>query len=311
MNFELTILGSSSGCPTSGTNQTAQLLNIQGRHYLIDCGEATQIQLMKYGLSYQKIKHIFISHLHPDHYIGLIGLLNTMSLNDRKDELHIYSAVGIEDIINVQLKHSKATLRYPIYYHPTNSLEVAIVCEDENIIVKSIPLEHKIACTGFIFTEKEHPRKIKKGHLDKANIPHEAFESLKKGEDYTDKDGNKFSWNDLTEPPLPARSYAFISDTKYLETIIPEIQDVDLLYHEATFKHELSDKAEARYHSTNRQAAMMAKQAKVGRLIIGHFSTRYKEFDSILEEAREVFPNTFLAVEGEIFSIPFKKQVSE
>jgi len=306
LNFELTILGSSSGAPTADRYQTAQHLSIRNEQILIDCGEATQMQLMRYGLGYMHINHIFISHLHADHYIGLIGLINTMNLNQRKHDLHVYAPEGLDEIIQVQLKHSAIKLSFQLRFHYTTATKVNIVLDHEFFTVTSIALKHRIPVNGFIFKEKEFPRKIRKDIIREINIPLKAFKILKSGEDYLDEEGRKYLWQEFTESPPPARSYAFITDTLAMPEIIPFISRVSMLYHEATFMEDLIHYSTDRFHSTNIEAAKIALAAGVKKLLIGHFSTRYKDLDLILRQTREIFPESYLATEGKRFNIPLK-----
>ena len=271
---------------------------------LIDCGEATQMQLMKFRLGYMKINHIFISHLHADHYIGLIGLLNTMNLNQRKNDLFIFCPKGLDEIIEIQFKLSGIKPAFKIIYVFTSHLGYEKILENDYFEVHTFPLNHRIPVTAFIFREKELKRNIKKNHPLLNSIPIEAFEVLKRGEDFPDThSGQLFRWEELTVPSPPPRSYAFVTDTLVCPAIIEYIRGVDLLYHEATFAEEDSGVSKESFHCTNSEAAQMAKDAGVKKLLIGHFSTRYKEFQSILEQSRKIFPETYLALEGERFDL--------
>lgn len=304
MNFDLTILGSSSGAPTPDRYQTAQHLLFHNHHFLIDCGEAAQMQLMKYNLGYMKIEAVFISHLHADHYIGLIGLLNTMSLNCRENDLLIFCPEGLDEIIDVQLKHSHVELNFKIIYHFTSQGKFEKIYDSVFLEVFSFPLVHRIPVTGFLFKEKSFLRKIRKDLPDLDSIPLKAFNILKNGEDFLDElNGKLYKCAEYTIPPPPPRSFAFITDTVYYPEIAKYVTGVDLLYHEATFTDELMDKSVDRFHSTNSEAARFAKEINAGRLVIGHFSTRFKDLQPLLEEARVIFPETYLAVEGGKFNI--------
>lgn len=303
MNFEVTILGSSSATPIFQRHPTAQVLNIRERFFLVDCGEGTQAQFLKYKVRLSKITHVFISHLHGDHYLGLVGLLSTMHLQGRTNEIHIYGQAELMDVIELQLRLSMTRLRYQIIFHPIKHFAPAIILEDEDMIVKTIILNHRIPCTGFLFKEKPKPRKLLVNKLQQYNIPFSFYGKLKDGFDYRDLDGNIISNTELTIPSRAPRSYAFCSDTIYDESIINEIRGVDLLYHEATFMHDMVERAQTTFHTTSLQAATIAKKAEVKKLIIGHFSARYKELQPLLDEARTVFPNTELAIEGNRFEI--------
>lgn len=303
MNFEVTILGSSSATPIFQRHPTAQVLNIRERFFLVDCGEGTQAQFLKYKVRLSKITHIFISHLHGDHYLGLVGLLSTMHLQGRTNEIHVYGQAELMDVIELQLRLSMTRLRYQIIFHPIKHFAPAIILEDEDMIVKTIILNHRIPCTGFLFKEKPKPRKLLVNKLQQYNIPFSFYGKLKDGFDYRDVDGNVIANDELTISSRRPRSYAFCSDTVYDESIINEIRGVDLLYHEATFLHDMVERAQTTFHTTSLQAATIAKKAEVKKLIIGHFSARYKELHPLLDEARTVFPNTELAIEGNRFEV--------
>ena len=303
MTFEVTILGSSSASPTYQRHPSAQIINISERFFLVDCGEGTQIQLERYKIRYHRINRIFISHLHGDHFFGLPGLLSTMHLQGRTKELHLYSPKELKEIIDIQLLYSQTKLRYEIIYHPLNADKSEVIFEDDHVSIETIILNHRIPCTGFLFREKRKPRKLVKEQITKYEIPVSAYTSLKMGKDYTDESGKVYKNEDLTEPSKAARSYAYCSDTAYNEPMIGQLKDVDLLYHEATFLDELTDRANETHHTTAKQAGMTARKANVKRLLIGHFSARYKELDSLLDEAKTEFPNTELALEGVRFVI--------
>jgi len=298
MSFKLNILGCSSAIPTINRNPTAQLLNVNERFFLIDCGESTQIQLRKYQLNFQRINHIFISHLHGDHYFGLIGLISSMHLLGRKKELHIYAHEELEEIVNLQLKASKTELNYPLFFHPLPENESLIILEDENIRVSNIILDHSIKCCGFLFEEKKSPRKILPDALEKYNIPNTKINGLKNGADWINDNGEVVPNNLLTKPNNSPYKYAYCSDTRFNNKIIKQIKEVDLLYHEATFMHDLIDRAEQTGHSTTLQAAQIARQANVKKLLIGHFSQRYKDLNDLLIQTKKGFSNVTLSFAG-------------
>lgn len=303
MIFEVSILGSSSATPIYQRHPTAQLIKYQERFFLVDCGEGTLIQMNRYKIRFHKINHIFISHLHGDHYLGLMGLISTMHLQGRTNDLHVFAPEDLREIIDIQLKYSETQLRYKLIFHPLDASRRELVYEDEDISVHTIPLSHRIACTGFIFNEKPHLRKLRKDMLHRYNIPVEVLEDLKNGLDFEMEDGTRIPNEELTTDPRPARSYAYCSDTCYDERLIPVVSKVDLLYHEATFMNDMANRATETFHSTAAQAATIAQKAQVRRLIIGHFSARYKNLYPLLDEAREVFTNTTLALEGDRFLI--------
>jgi len=303
MSFQITILGSSGAVPAYGRMPSAQFIEVQNHYFLIDCGEGAQMQLMKYDLYLHRIDHIFISHLHGDHYLGLMGLLFTMHLNRRVTDLHLYSHKGLDEIIITQLKYSKSALNYKIIFHTLTPFKQEIIFDDKHLTVETIPLSHKINCSGFLIREKEKPRRIDKTVLPEGLL-YTQLSALKTGADILDDDGNVLHKNELmTFPPRKSRSYAYCSDTQYCEEIIEQIKGVDVLYHEATFTTEEEEKAKETMHSTAAQAGSMASKASVNKLLIGHFSARYKDLSPLLDEARQYFANTLLAAEGETFHI--------
>lgn len=300
-SFELLILGSSAATPTSSRNPTSQLLNIAERFFLIDCGEGTQMQLRKYKARFSSINHIFISHLHGDHFLGLPGFLASLHLLGRQKELTVYGPKELEEIIEVIHKYSETQLNYKLNFVHTNSKQKQLIFEDEKVEVYSIPLKHRIATTGFLFQEKPLPRNIDKFKLQKHNVSFAEIHKLKKGLDAVDNNGNIIKNEQLTIAGPDPRSYAFCSDTKFFEELSNQIKDVDLLYHESTFLEEKKDRAAQTFHSTAAQAATLAKLANAKKLLIGHFSARYDNLDLFLEEASPIFSNTHLAKEGTVF----------
>lgn len=303
MPFDLTILGCNSAVPTSQRKPTAQLLNVAGRFFLIDCGEGTQLQLRKYKIRMQNIHHVFISHLHGDHYFGLIGFISTMHLLGREKELHVYGPAELKEIIYIQLEASKTTLCFPLFFHEFGFESSELLLENNDVTVHTIPLKHSLPCCGFLFKEKSKPRRMRKEKIEEYGIPLEAVPDIKEGGGYLSKDGELIPHLELTRSAQNPRSFAFCSDTMYDESIIPHIQGVDILYHEATFLDELKDRARQTMHSTAKEAATIAKKANVKRLIIGHYSQRYFDLTPLLDEAMSVFPNTLLATEGETHEI--------
>lgn len=301
--FSVLILGNASASPTLTRSNTAQLINIEEQYYLMDCGEGTQIKLREHKVKLQRINHIFISHLHGDHYLGLIGLLQTMHLMGRESELKIFCPGNIEEVIDVHLKASESQLRYNISYIKVNHKESGVIFEDDKVEVISIPLKHRIACSGYLFKEKPKPRRINPKAIKAYNVPKYFINKLKIGEDYTLEAGEIIKNSLLTMDSLPSLSYAFCSDTKFYEPIAAIIMGVDLLYHEATFIDEHADRAKKTYHSTAKQAAEMAKLSGAKRLIIGHFSNRYPDLNVLLKESRSVFKNTDLAIQGKEFNV--------
>lgn len=301
--FEVLILGSSAATPTSTRNPTAQLLNIAERFFLIDCGEGTQIQMRRYKARFQSINHIFISHLHGDHFLGLPGFLASMHLLGRRNELVIYGPKELEEIITVIHKHSETYLNYPIRFVATQNEQKELLWDDDKVEVYSFPLQHRIRTTGFLFKEKPLPRNIDKYKLEKLEVSFAEIHKLKKGQDAVDNHGNIIRNAELTFDPPPPRSYAFCSDTRFFEGLAEHIRDVDLLYHESTFLEDRIDRAEVTFHSTASQAAKMALLANARHLLLGHFSARYTELDDFLSEAKPLFPNVSLATEGRIINL--------
>ena len=290
--------------PAYGRHPTAQFIEIQNRSFLVDCGEATQMQLMRMQANFHRINHIFISHLHGDHYLGLMGLIFTLHLQRRNTDLHVYSHRGLDEIITTQLRYSRSAPSFKIIFHRLEKGVREIIYEDDALTVETIPLSHKIRCSGFLFKEKMKPRRIDKTKLPEGLLLQQII-SLKRGDDVVDAVGNILHRNsDLTLPPRKSRSYAYCSDTEFDRNFIEQIRNVDLLYHEATFVESDESKARETKHSTAKQAATVAQLADAGSLLLGHFSARYRDLVPILEEARTIFPNSRLALEGEEFTIP-------
>lgn len=308
MTFKLTILGSSSAVPTSKRNLTAHVLNAHERFFLIDCGEGTQIQIRKNKIRFGKIDHIFISHLHGDHIFGLFGLISTFSLLKRDKDLHIYSHPELENILNKHLEYFERNISYKIIYHHLNPKISEMIYEDRRIIVETIPLKHRVPTCGFKFTEKKHLRNLKKNVVKDFTIPISKIQGIKEGDDFINDDNEIILNSSLTLPPYKARSYAYCTDTAYSEKIIPIIENVDLLFHEATFCKKLKQQAKLTFHSTSEDAAKIAYKAKVKKLIIGHFSARYKDVTPLLDEARAIFQNTFSAEDGETHTIELSRE---
>ena len=298
MTFKLTILGTSASLPAYGRHQSAQLLEIGKLTFLIDCGEGTQLRLTHHKIKAQKIDHIMISHLHGDHYLGLVGLLSSMNLLGRKKKLILHGPNGLEEIITTQFRYSQTSLNYLISYQRLDTNQSNTIFENDTLSIMSFPLRHRIPCCGFVWREKPKPKRINKETLP-VDLSLVNIVRLKNGEDIFDESGKLVYKNSsLTLPAKKSRSYAYCSDTIYDETITPFIQQVDLLYHESTFLDEMKDRAAITFHSTASQAAQIAKQAKVNQLLLGHYSARYKDISPFLDEAKQVFKATQLAQEG-------------
>lgn len=304
MSLKLTILGCHSATPRVNANPTAQYLEIKNHNFLIDCGEGTQVQLRKYGIKFSKIKHIFISHLHGDHFFGLVGLISTFRLLNRETELHVYGPKGIKEVITLQLKLSNSWTNYPLLFHELSATTSEVVFEDDKVEVSTIPLEHRVYTNGFLFKEKLGERRLNVNAVQQCEeIEVCDYQNLKNGRDFKLQNGEIIKNNLLTLPPIPIKSYAFCSDTCYLPQIVPIIKNVNCLYHEATFLKDKEDLATTTKHSTAEQAAQIALQANAKQLIIGHYSGRYKNLEVFKTEAQEVFKNTLLAEAGKTFEI--------
>lgn len=301
--MKLTILGCYAATPRSMTNPTSQVLEIRNRMFLIDCGEGTQVQLRKNKLRFSKINHIFISHLHGDHFYGLIGLISTFSLLNRKTDLHVYGPKGVKEIILLQLRLSNSWTGYNLYFHELNSDEPQLVFEDDKVKVTTLPLRHRVYTNGFLFEEKPFERKLNLAAAERYGIDVCYYQKIKIGGDITLEDGRIIPNAELSfDPPAP-KSYAFCSDTMYNEDLVPLLQNVDALYHESTFLESEKHLCEPTMHSTAKQAAAIAKAANAKQLILGHFSTRYDDINNFKHEAATVFENVEVADDGKIFEI--------
>jgi ribonuclease Z len=326
----VTILGNNSALPAFDRHPTAQIITMEDQIFLVDCGEGTQMQMAKYKIRRSKINHIFISHLHGDHYFGLIGLLTSMGLLGRTQELHIHAPAALQEIIGLQLKVADIHLPYPLQFHtlcqsepnqpgqpqpnqpgqpPPNQADQpqpdqpAVLVREARFEVSSFPVTHRIECWGFIFREVRPFRKVNPEKARQHDIPSSFFDRLKWGESYQKKDGTIVENQWVTEPASKARSYAYAADTMFDERIAAYVRGVDLLYHETTYLKDLEIQAGRRFHSTTSQAATIALQAGVHRLLIGHFSSKYEKLHAFEEEAREIFPNTDLALEGVTYKV--------
>jgi len=302
MSFVLKILGSGSATPLKGRHQSAQLVSVNQSHYLIDCGEGTQYRLIEEKANWNKIEAIFISHLHGDHYLGLVGLVSTMGLLGRKKPLKVFAPVGLMEIVVTQFRVSQSVLEFHLEILELEGNTKSIVYEDENAVVSAFPLVHGIATYGFWVEEKPRERKLIKEKIKYLSI--EEMVKLKNGLDILEDSGRmKFSLEEYTYPPVKCQSFAYCSDTLYSEQVIDAVRGVDILYHEATYLEEHRDKATRNFHTTAKEAATVAKEANVGKLLIGHLSSRYEDFEAHLVEARKEFPNTVPATEGKVFTL--------
>jgi len=306
MNFEVTILGCGAATPTGRYNPSAQIVNVHDKLFLVDCGEGTQMQIRKYKIRLQRIQHIFISHLHGDHYLGLMGLLSTLHLLGRNTELHVYGPSELKALIDLNLKVSQTWLVYPLHVHVLTPEVMEQIVEDKTMEVHSFPLKHRIATWGFVFKEKERPCKMRQEMVERLRLSPEEITRLKSGESITREDGQEIAPESTCEPAPPLRSYAYCSDTAVWEPLTEYIPGVDLLYHESTFLNREKTRAAETFHCTAEQAAEMAKKLNVGQLILGHFSARYDDMDKFTEEARPIFPNSVLAEEGKTYAVVAK-----
>jgi ribonuclease Z len=303
VSFTVTILGSGAALPTTRRNPTAQYVVCNDRYILIDCGEGTQMQLRNAGVKIQKINHILISHLHGDHFFGLVGLLSTMHLLGRDKGLTIYGPEQLEQIVRMQLEVGASKLNFDLQFVVLNGKENRLLFEDKLIEIHAFPLKHRIPTNGFLIKEKEKERKIIAEAVAEAGLKLAYLPLLKKGESCRDENGQEIDFEDFTLPPKPSYSYAYCSDTAYWETIVPAIQNASVLYHEATFIEKDLERAKATFHSTAKQAAKIAKQAAVGRLLLGHLSARYSDGLEHETEAKAVFEKSEVVEDGKTYFI--------
>lgn len=295
MSTYLTILGFNSAIPTVNSSPTAQFLEMEERHFLIDCGEGTQVQLRKAKARFSKINHIFISHLHGDHCFGLPGLIASFRLLGRETPLHIYGPKGIREMLETIFRITETHRGFELVYHELESKKSEKIFEDKRVEVYTIPLNHRIYCNGYLFREKPKERHLNMSEISKyPEIETCDYHNIKLGKDFVLSDGYVLKNELLTTEPSKSFSYAFCSDTRYLETVVPIIENVDVLYHESTFLHDLKEMADYTGHTTALEAARIARKANVGKLILGHFSNRYNDLNVFTDEARQVFPNSYL-----------------
>jgi len=300
--MKLTILGCYSATPRALNNTTSQVLEISNHMFLIDCGEGTQVHLRRHKIKFNRIKHIFISHLHGDHFFGLVGLISTFRLLTRETDLHIYGPVGVKEVVTLQMKLADSWTNYNLIFHELISDKSELIFEDDEVQVFTIPLSHRIYTNGFLFKEKEGNRKLDMGLVEDANINVAYYRKLAQGFDVTNEDGVLIKNNTVTKPGAKPKSYAFCSDTMYKEAIVPIIKNVDVLYHESTFLENLAHLATKTKHATAKQAATIAKKANAGVLLLGHYSTRYDSLEVFKEEAKSVFEHVELCEDGKVFN---------
>ncbi len=296
--FRVNILGCGSALPTLHHYPSSQVVEIRGKQFMIDCGEGAQIQLRRSHVAFTKIQAVFISHLHGDHCFGLMGMISTFGMVGRTAPLHIYASKELGPMLKSQLELFCSGLEYSVEFHEINACERKTIYEDRSLTVETIPLEHRVPCCGFLFREKPTLPHIRRDMIDFLKIPISQINNIKNGAGWTTEEGRTYSHEELVTPPEPVRSYAYCSDTRYMPELWRQVEGVDLLYHESTYGDDKIDGAEKYFHSTARQAATVARQAHVGRLLLGHYSARYSDENELLSQAREVFAESYLSCEG-------------
>jgi ribonuclease Z len=306
LRFEVHIIGCGAALPLPGRNPTAQVVNVHEKQFLFDCGEGTQIALRNGRIRMMRIDHIAISHLHGDHYFGLFGLLSTFNLLGRTRSLNLYGPPALKQLLADQEAAGETVRGYRIHFHPTSTAEPEVLFEDASLVLESFPVRHRIPTTGFLIREKEKEPGVKREAVARLNLIPTEILQLKKGQDVVRKDGSRILFSEACHRPPVARSYAFAADTRYWAQVAEFVKGVDLLYHEATFLQAMKDRAEKTYHSTAVQAARLAKEAGVGRLLIGHISARYSSAEDHLEEARSIFPETDAAKDGLVTEVKYR-----
>ncbi|RUL58768.1 ribonuclease Z [Prevotella koreensis] len=301
--FKLYILGCGSALPTPRHYASSQIVELRGKQFMVDCGEGTQIQLRRSRIGFNKIRAVFISHLHGDHCFGLIGMISTFGLQGRTAPLHVYSPKELEEMLMSQLKFFCTHLSFDVVFHAVDTSGQSVVYEDNSLTVETIPLEHRVPCCGYLFREKPTLPHIRRDMIDYLGIPVSQINNIKLGADWVCEDGTVVSNSRLVSPPDSVRSYAYCSDTRYMPTLYERLKNVDLLYHESTYGDDNMQMAETYYHSTARQAACVARDAGVKRLLLGHYSSRYDNEEVLLKQAQEVFPDTYLANEKMVIEV--------
>ena len=303
MNFRVHILGCGSALPTLKHWPSSQVVEVRGKLFLVDCGEGTQIQLRRAHIHLTAIQAVFISHLHGDHCFGLPGLICTMGMLGRTAPLHVYAPQALQEMLQAQIDLFCQGLEYEVVFHVVDTTRHEVIYEDRSLTVTSLPLEHRTPCCGFVFREKPTLPHIRRDMIDFLNIPISQINNIKAGAGWTTDDGRVYNHEELVTPPDAVKAYAYCSDTRYMPRLHEQLEGVNLLYHESTYGEDKQDNAKKYYHSTARQAAMVAKEAKVGRLLLGHYSARYSDEQTLLNEAKEVFDNTYLAQENEVYDV--------
>lgn len=301
--FKVYILGCGSALPTLRHNPSSQVIEIRDKFFMIDCGEGTQMALRKTHIHFNKIQAVFISHLHGDHCLGLVGMISTFGLLGRTAPLHIYAPKELQTLLPQQLEFFCHGLDFEVVLHDVDTEKNEVIYEDKSLTVESVPLQHRMPCCGFLFREKEGKRHIKRDMIDFYHIPISQLENIRSGMNWTTEDGEIVENDRLTTPADPARSYAYCSDTRYIPDLHNILKDVTMIYHESTYADDYIDRAKLYYHSTARQAAQVAKDSCAKTLLLGHYSKRYPNEEQILKEAQEIFANCILSAEGKVFDV--------
>ena len=301
--FKVHILGCGSALPTLQHNASSQIVELREKLFMIDCGEGTQIQLRRSRIHFSKIIAVFISHLHGDHCFGLPGMISTFGMTGRTAPLHVYAPAAFEPILDQTLSFFCQGLEFKVVFHAVDTTQNKVVYEDRSLTIETIPLQHRIDCCGYLFREKPILPHIRRDMIDFYNIPISQINNIKAGADWVTPEGEVIANSRLTTPAEPARSYAYCSDTRYIKTLHELVKGVSTLYHESTYSAEDAERARIYWHSTSQDAAKVARDASVGKLLLGHFSARYNNESQLLEEAKEIFPNSYLTCEGATFDI--------
>lgn len=301
--FKVHILGCGSALPTLQHNASSQIVELREKLFMIDCGEGTQIQLRRSRIHFSKIIAVFISHLHGDHCFGLPGMISTFGMTGRTAPLHIYAPAAFEPILDQTLSFFCQGLEFKVVFHAVDTTQNKVVYEDRSLTVETIPLQHRIDCCGYLFREKPILPHIRRDMIDFYKIPISQINNIKAGADWVTPEGEVIANSRLTTPAEPVRSYAYCSDTRYIKTLHELVKGVSTLYHESTYSAEDAERARLYWHSTSQDAAKVARDASVGKLLLGHFSARYNNESQLLEEAKEIFPNSYLTCEGATFDI--------
>ncbi|MFC2710631.1 ribonuclease Z [Hoylesella oralis] len=301
--FKIHILGCGSALPTLRHSASSQVVEVRGKYFMIDCGEGTQVQLRRSRISFTKINSVFISHLHGDHCLGLIGMISTFGMLGRTSPFHVYAPIEFESLFYRQLELFCHGLDFDVTFHGVDTTGNKVVFEDRSLTVETIPLDHRIACCGYLFREKPTRRHILRDMIDCYEIPVSQINNIKNGADWVTPNGDIVPNSRLTSEADPPRSYAYCSDTRYISTLHRLVKGVDLLYHESTYGNDSIERAKLYYHSTAAQAAAVARDAGVGKLLLGHYSARYEDENVLLDEAKAIFPQSYLSEEGMIFDV--------